>query len=231
MLGNLVKSEVETFYSQLKTDSLFFRATEQGQVSEATLSLFISNLHYLVSHTPLHLQLAKRISTDRGHHKLATYFSQKIEEETGHDQWAATDLVSLKSTLPPSSQITGAMLSLVDTVESLIRRSPYLYLPYIFQAEYLTVIGAPEWFELLESRCHIDRSKVSIVANHAELDKHHAAEGVDFLNQELAQGASPDEVRTVLAETLNLYKNFLNEVIHATCARTTRTAKTPPPAA
>jgi hypothetical protein len=95
---------------------------------------------------------------------------------------------------------------------------PALLLAYIFLAEYLTVVVGGRWLRLLEERCGISQAKVTVVANHVELDRDHVAEGMHVLD-ELAGGRHlGPRMLEVVRESLRFYEAFWEEVLATTQA-------------
>ncbi len=180
MIGDALRLEVERYASRARrTNALYVRAQE-GTLEPRHLAAYLTGIHYLVLHTPIHLNLAMALATERGDADLARHYAHKLEEEQGHHAWAENDIERLSRTSlkAPSAGVHPSMTELVAYIETLIHEDPTLYLAYILFAEYLTVILGPEWLELLESRCGIPRTSMSVVDNHATLDQEHVGEGL-----------------------------------------------------
>src|ERR1044071_2280482 len=111
------------------------------------LGRYLRSLHFLIQNTMDHLSVAEESARSKGRERLASHFALKKVEETGHDQWAETDMQNLGDKFGPPipHDPTPEMRAIVDANADIVRDDPYLYLVYMFFAEYLTVAMGPEW--------------------------------------------------------------------------------------
>jgi len=193
---NEIKSRIEQFAKGMQKSHPIFVKAARGEINRAQIERYLKSIHFLVGHTPVHLKLAARRSSELREPALELWFRSKFGEEIGHDQWAADDLrrVSGNTAATQGEDVLPAMKELISEIEAAIERDPKLYLSYIFLAEYLTVLAGPPWLVLLERHCGIPRASMTVVGNHAELDKEHVASA----SRELGDLIEPDDVPRLL---------------------------------
>ena len=192
-----------------RTNALFTRASA-GELSPAMLSNYLFNMRILVQHGPEHLARAHRVALQRGHDELAAHYAEKREEELGHHVWAENDLglVEARFGARPHGRPCPGLLQLLRFIEDTIDRDPRLYLPYLLLAEYLIVLRVDEWLALLEARCGIPKEMVTILGAHAELDRHHTAEGIAVIDRFASEPALRAPMRQVVADALERFEAF-----------------------
>lgn len=212
MIAEILKRDIEEFYQKtLKQNPLFIKIMD-GTVSMEEVGQFITDIHYLISHTPVFLEYAEQTAKRQGQTQLAAYFAEKIQEEDGHDQWAESDLNLIKMHHKISQKkVSKSMNSLVRRLEELIGQKADYYVPYIFFAEYFTVIATPPAVTALKKNLNIDPMMLSVFIKHAEIDKHH----VEFGMREIDGLYRPEELsafRSVLTEVFIKYGEVGEEV-------------------
>jgi pyrroloquinoline quinone (PQQ) biosynthesis protein C len=79
-------------------------------------------------------------------------------------------------------------------------------------AEYLTVLLGPPWLALLEERCGIPQSSMTVIANHAEEDRHHVEEALDEIDALVADPRKLRRMREVLLDSCGHFDRFCEEV-------------------
>lgn len=206
-----MKRKVEAYWASMKEQSPFQQALSKGSLTPQWVQGFLVNVHYLVQHTPAHLHLAILMAEHRNETALRDFFVVKYEEELGHDEWAKADLSKLKVQLPQdfsTAEIDPAMIQLVNSIESLIERDPFLYLPYIFFAEYLCVIAGPEMSTNIVEKCGYPPGSLSIVENHAELDIEHVDEWEEVIHDLVDTDQYAATFMTVLDECMAHHKRY-----------------------
>lgn len=184
MIGDALRLEVERYASRARrTNALYTRARE-GSVLPRHVAAYLTGIHYLILHTPVHLNLAKARAAERGDVELARHYAHKLGEESGHHVWAESDMEHLAETSVDAtcSGVHQSVKDMVQYVEAVINEDPSLYLAYILFMEYVTVILGPEWIDLLESRCGVPRASMSVIDNHATLDRGHVDEGLAVID-------------------------------------------------
>jgi len=174
----------------------------------------LASVLYLVRHTPLHLALARDVATRSGQRELAAFFDDKLAGEAGHDVWAENDLTALSRRFLLEAEVApaSAIVALVRDLEALIRRDPAAYLPYIFFAEYVTVLVGPFWVSMLDERCGVPAQTLSVVSQHAELDREHIREGREAIDRLLASTQEPALLAT-LALSMRHFTAFCDELL------------------
>src|SRR5688572_17634021 len=95
MIAHSLKIEIEDYATRLLRSSRLFQLAKQGAITPRTVTAYLFNIRYLIRHTPVYLELARRESEARGWPALARYFAGKAAEEHGHDTWAENDLASV----------------------------------------------------------------------------------------------------------------------------------------
>ena len=94
-------------------------------------------------------------------------------------------------------------------------RDPTLHLSYMLFAEYFVALLGPEWLKLLEERCGVARSSMTFVANHAELDRDHAEEAFDLIDELVSDPRKLAPMRQVVVETIAAFDDFCDEMVRA----------------
>ena len=183
--------------ARARDERRLYRGAAEGALTRESLALYLSNVHALVRHTPLHLSRAHRRAKEAGRETLVAHFAQKLAEEQGHDAWAEADLASVAAA-GARTDLLPSMRDWLDGLVSIIDEDPDLYLAYILFAEYLTVLVGAEWLELLESRCGIPTSAMTVVANHVELDREHVDDALHCIDALVADPRKLPRMREVL---------------------------------
>lgn len=213
MIAAQLKKDIESFYQRCLKENPLFTRIMNGEVTVTEISQFTTDILYLISHTPIYLQLAEKIAREKNMGRIANYFEEKITEEEGHDEWAKNDLSKMKkSHAVNSTSVSGAMKKLVSYIEKTIRENPNNYVPYIFFAEYFTVIATPPLVGALKKNMQFDESMLSVFTNHAELDKHHVAEGMTAIDSIYSGKNDLQGFQKTLSEIFELYLGVGREV-------------------
>jgi hypothetical protein len=215
MIAASLQVEIERHARQMRLENPLLRRAHAGTLAPEHVSAYLAGIHDLVAHTPLHLARARRVAQERGADRLAAHFARKLGEEEGHEAWAAQDLALVGAMRRPQVAVgaSRAMGDLVDYVASVLERDPAHYLAYVLVAEYVTVLLGPEWVDALESRCGITRTAMTVIGNHAELDRAHTQEAFDDLDELVADPRALPAMRQVVAESLALFAAFCAEVV------------------
>jgi hypothetical protein len=213
MIGNVLKSDIDRYASEIRRSSRLLALAKSGGLTPAMVGRYFSGIAYLIERTQTHLRLARDLAAERGAKELARYFDQKVEEEAGHEEWAHSDLDHLDSHYgePMPREPAPGILSLVRAIEDGIRRDPHVYLAYTFFAEYVTVTLGPEWVAALEEACGVPRQGMTVQTRHIELDKKHAADGAVEID-ELVDEDGVDALRAMLSRTMTLFSEFCDDV-------------------
>jgi len=214
MIGDALRIEIETFAKECRSHRLF-RMAEDGLVNVSCVRDYLTNIHYLISHTPICLRRARDNAAALHREPLARHFAHKLEEEDGHDEWAESDLESLTQTaeMPAvTANVTPGMRALVEFILETIDTDPDLYLAYILFAEHFTVVMGPEWIKLLDERCGIPSSSLSVVANHAELDKEHVEEALGCIDDLVGDPRKLPRLRETLLTSMELFGRFCSDI-------------------
>lgn len=206
-----MRRSIESYWDHLQTADPYNRSILEGTLQPEMLSHFLVNVHVLVQHTPIHLRLAEKICAEKGLDDLGSYYQLKFVEESGHDKWAEADMIRLKKQKKNVTIVGTTDKSMKDFllhIEGLIRKDPYLYLPYIFFAEYLTVLYGPKMNKALIENCGYLPHSMTVIENHAELDKEHVNEWEDVIAEIVDEELYREPFLAVLSETIRLHKEF-----------------------
>ena len=211
-IGPILLDGIERCAIELVNHPLMRRA-EQGNVAPSTVARYLSSVHYLVRHTPPHLQLALDSARRNGDAQLVNYFERKLEEEQGHDRWAEADIAELsqKFALASVPEPSLAMKALVAFVEARLRSEPASYVVYVLFAEYITVLVGPTWTSALQRHCGIPIDALSVVTRHAILDQDHVASALSEIEPLLAR-ANPERMLEMLEQSIRHFREFCDDL-------------------
>lgn len=218
MIAAALQVLIETHASTMRRDNALLRRAAAGTLGPDHVARYLAGIHQLILQTPLHLQRARRRAAELGDTALARHFAHKLSEEVGHDAWAESDLaqVAPMRRVPAPAATSPAMAELIGYVGSLVDERPSLYLAYILVAEYMTVLLGPEWIALLETRCAIPASAMTVIGNHAELDKAHTQEAFDHVDALVGDPSALPLLRDVVRTSLAMFERFCREVVDLT---------------
>jgi hypothetical protein len=213
MIANALRDEIDQYAHRMRTENpIFFRA-EDGTLRYSAIAFYLANVRELLRHSPRQLARARGNARASGDVALALHFQHKLEEEVGHDRWADDDLRTLRDRTDVANAAVGpAMRTQIGWIDQIIEEDPALFLAYILFAEYLIVLLGPEWLGLLESRCGIPRSSMTVIGKHAELDKDHVDEAMDEIDRLVADPKKLRRMREVVVEATQLFQRFCEEV-------------------
>lgn len=215
MLDTLLKENIERYCHRAReTNPLFVRA-RKGELSPQHIHTYLTNVLFLIRHTPPYLQLARQRSAQLGLKDLEAFYASKLGEEQGHDAWAESDISKLKQAFrleqaPPG--VSASMRELVLYLETVIERDPALYLPYILLAEYSTVLIGPSFLNDLREKCGIPPEMMSVIGNHAELDRNHVIDDLAAIGKLLESKKSHEPFLDVFQHSSRLYEQFCRDI-------------------
>jgi len=214
MIGNALRAQIVEYAVEMRRSNPLFYKAEDGTMTSQNISRYLANVHYLITHTPIHLARARDGARARGDHALATHYAHKIGEEVGHDEWAERDLSRVAPLLaaPVKREVNASMRGLVEYIARVIDEDPALYLAYILFAEHLMVVGGPDWLQLLEERCGIPRTAMTVVGNHVDLDREHVEEALESIDDLVGDPRKLPRMRRVVAEAIAHFERFCTQV-------------------
>lgn len=217
MIAEILKSDIDAYADELRNGPLLC-AARNGDVTAEMVGSYLASVQVLLEHTPVHLGYAKRRAETLGLARLAEFFDQKMQEEKGHDRWAAADRDRLERSLGRAArqEPLPAIRRLLESTERAIERSPHHYLAYIFFAEYLIVVLGPEWVDSLVA-CGVPRDALTAITHHVELDQGHAAEDCRIIDSLIEDASWLDPLRSTLKTTMECFSDFF-DAIHARAA-------------
>src|SRR3954447_6609950 len=106
MISEILRTDIESFASRLRTSNRLFDRTRQGAVTPMAISTYLANMTYLIQEALAILCDAEKRACQMGRSDLAAFYNHKIVEENGHHEWAQNDIASLNalfSVHPPSN--------------------------------------------------------------------------------------------------------------------------------
>lgn len=224
MIGASLKADLDRYAVAMDHRNALFMGAAEGRLTADKVGFYLSNVRLLLQHTPVHLERARARAVVLGHHELAEYFAQKWAEERGHHRWAEDDLQRLEEELQviTTGDYASGLLGWLHFLEETIERDPTDYLAHILFAEYLIAVRGPEWLALIEERCGVPVRMMTAVANHAELDKEHADEGIAAIDRLVSDPEKLAAMRSVLERVLGYFDEFSDQVMafEGTCKST-----------
>lgn len=178
MISDALRTDIEKWVAQRDQNPLL-RMAQQGTLTAAMIMRYIANATHMVRLTPGHILTARDGARAAGDEALASHYQHKFDEEVGHARWGERDLESLKrlASAPADPSVTVATQELAKYLADSIALDPATYLAYLAFSEHITVALGPELLTLVEERCGIPRSSLSLIENHVELDIEHVEEG------------------------------------------------------
>jgi hypothetical protein len=214
MIAAALRAELDQFIVRVRRQNPLFCQARDGTLTRDTITRYLTNLHHLLVHSPVHLARGRDRARGLGHGSLAKHYDHKLGEEIGHEVWAEHDIERLSADAAPprSADLVPAVHELLAFIAAIIEEDPSLYLSYALFAEGLTVIVGPEWLQLLEERCGIPRSSMTVVANHAEQDREHVDEALDQIDDLVGDPRKLPRMRAVLLESMARFDRFCDEI-------------------
>ena len=226
-LARTLKQAIDA-WGEAQRQSPLMALARQGALPPRAVALYLTSLQELFVQSQLNLREALRLTEATGQKALAEYFRVKTHEEHGHEQWAASDLGKMPSSVTGDLAPTAASRHLAQLQRQLLAEHPLCFVVYVVWAEYLTVLLGDEWFDAL-AVCGYTRSGLSAVSNHVAADRMHASEG--FLALDELWGGEPglQKLLNSFEQARRLFEEFCDEICQV--ARLGVTTCTPPAAA
>jgi len=214
MIGNALRVEIDRYAVEMRRSNPLFTRAEDGTLTADCIATYLANIHYLICYTPAYLARARDRAAALGDAELAAHYQHKRGEEVGHEAWAERDLerVAPRALRPVERQAVPSMHELVAYLADLIDHDPVLYLSYILFAEHLLVVLGPEWLEMLETRCGIPRSSMTVIGNHIELDKEHVEAALEQIDLLVGDPSKLPQMRRALRATMTYFDRFCVEI-------------------
>jgi len=217
MIADILRRDIDTYADDLRKRPLLIAARNRAVTAEMVGS-YLASVQVLLAHTPVHLRYARDRAEGLGLSRLVAFFNEKMQEEQGHDQWAAGDRERLAASFGniARQEPLPAIRRVIESTERAIERSPYEYLAYILFAEYLTVILGPEWVQSLVT-CGVPREALTAITNHAELDQDHVVEDCRVIDALIEDASLLESLRGTLQTTMARFSEFF-DAVHACAA-------------
>jgi len=214
MIANALRVEIERYAARMKSSNPLFWKAADGTFTSEYLVSYLTNVRHLVWHAQRFLDRGRARALVVGDLQLAEYYRNKLGEELGHETWADRDIqrVTGASRAPVNPDILLSAQDMVRFLGAVIDEDPALFLSYMLFAEYLIVLLGPEWLQMLEERCGIPRSSMTIIGNHIELDREHVEEALDQIDALVGDPRKLPRMRAVLLDVLAYFDRFCAEV-------------------
>ena len=163
MISNALRTDIEAWTGR-KHQNALFAAASAGQLTKPMVTRYIANVTQMIRLTCPNLELARDGARARGDEPLAHHYQVKFDEELGHAVWGESDLESLTSlSAAPDTSITPAFRELAALLVRGIAEDPSTYLCYLAFTEYVTALVGPEFLEIVEGRCGVPRSSMTVI--------------------------------------------------------------------
>jgi pyrroloquinoline quinone (PQQ) biosynthesis protein C len=217
MIADALRVAIEAYAASAENTNALLRCAARGRMTPAMLSSYLFNAQHFVAATPRLLALARDRARALGNEALAEHFAKKLGEEVGHDRWAEEDRrrVEGRFGVKAGAEVSPAIQAYLEYLEEIILRDPILYLAYLLFGEYHVVLMGPKWLALIEGRCNIPASMVSVIGKHAELDKDHTCEGFEAVDRLVPDPAMLRPMRAVIQRSIDLFERFCAEMTGA----------------
>ena len=214
MIGDALGVEIAAYAVEMRRTNPLFTKAQDGTLTADRIASYLANIHHLIRYTPIYLARARDRARALGDERLAAHYQHKRGEEVGHDAWAERDLerVSAQTMRPVARDVVPAIRDLVAYLADMIDEDPTLYLAYILFTEQLIVLLGPEWLMLLEERCGIPRSSMTVIDNHAELDKEHVEEALEQIDDLVGDPKKLAKMRDALRASIAFFHRFCVEI-------------------
>jgi hypothetical protein len=180
-LARTLKLEIDAWGEKQRRSQLIGLA-RSGSLTPRAVALYLTTLQELFTQSQRNLHHARALSEALQLPELVAYFRGKTHEEHGHEQWAASDLTKLPTSVADGLVPAGGGMRLAQLQKALLEEHPMCFVVYVVWAEYLTVLLGDEWLDAL-AVCGYERTALSAVSNHVEADRAHAAQAFEVLDQ------------------------------------------------
>lgn len=214
MIANALRVDIERYAASVRQKNALFTKAADGSLKREMVAGYLENLRYLISHTATHFARGRDIARARGDEALALHCDARRLEEVGHDRWAENDLADIAPSLPapPSKEITPSMRALVDHLAERIEVDPTLYLAHCLFAEYLTVIIGPDFVRLLDEKCGVAKTSMTVIDKHVDLDRAHVEHALDEIDELVTDPRKIGPMRETARASMAFFEAFCAEV-------------------
>lgn len=216
MISEALRTDIERFAIEMEHENALYVGALEGRITAPIMARYLQNVRHLIAATPYFMERARDRALADGNEALAGYFTEKWAEELGHDAWADSDLKRLERRFGEQAVVDGvepSLLALLRFLEEEIDRDPVRYVAYVLFAEYHVVLMGPKWIAALRERCDIPPSMITVIGNHAELDKKHTAEGFELVDRLVTDPAKLAPMRRTMRRAMDLFQQYSAEVV------------------
>ncbi len=213
MIADALRVEVERYAALMPYQSPLYARALEGRLTRTHITCYLTNMRAVIARSIPHLYRAAELAETRGDLALAEHLRQKASEEVGHEAWADHDIEAVSNRLHVIEPPLAATRSLIDFIESTIEEDPTLYLSYMLFVEYLIVLLGDGWLAVLEERCGIPTSSMTVVANHVEADRHHTEEALDRIDDLVDDPRKLDRMREIMLASIAHFQRFTCAVV------------------
>jgi hypothetical protein len=214
MIADALKIAIEHQARSSRTHNALWSSASEGRASPQAIARYLASLRHMIGGTSICLRRARDRALAHGRPELADYFVAKLAEEDGHVVWADEDVVVHEHRFGTAVQApVEAMKRMLQRNLELIDRDPELYLAYIFWAEYFTVLVGGGFAQMLVERCGMPLEALTCLTKHVELDVDHAEEGMELIDELVADPARVGPLRAVIDETGALFELACRQMV------------------
>jgi hypothetical protein len=210
-IAERMKQAIELYAAELATKTQLAEIAQRGELTPRAMALYLESLRYLFQHTQRHLTLAAARCERLGRRRLAEYFRCKSAEEQGHDRWAINDLSRLPAKAVAGVRPAPAVRALVELQARFIQEEPLCFVAYLQWAEYFSVHVGDAWLDAL-AKSGYQRSQVSAIDKHLELDRDHAAIGFRQIDELVEGGTDPASLLGAIEQAGAVFARLCDEI-------------------
>jgi hypothetical protein len=215
MIADALRHEIELHADRARTGNRLLHLVRDGRVEPEAIGRYLVMLRYMIGNTPGNLMRATERAAENGRPDLAAYYTEKLAEEDGHEQWAIDDLAVFQGAygFRPDPEPVPATVELQTFLENIIEVDPVLYLSYVFWAEYFVVLVGGEYVQCLVERCGLPPAALTCLANHVVLDDGHTDENIEAIDRLVGDPRYLVRMREVLRRAMELFDRSTEQMI------------------
>lgn len=210
-ISTLLKEQTETWSADVLQNSRLTTLARTGRLSSRAMAVYLESMRYLLSSSERNLARAARRAHDLGQVELERYFQAKVGEEQGHDAWVADDLEQLPEAARARISPTRSIVALSALQGHLIDRDPICFVAYVAWAEYTTALAGDGFLDALAGSGY-ERTQVSSMAKHVDLDRDHAPAGLFELDRLWRGTPDAHTILSGIAQARQFFEGFFDEV-------------------
>lgn len=178
---------------------------------------YLAQTFFYVSHSVKLLKYALERTKDA---KLKQHLAQHINEETGHEKWALSDLKNLGYDIKNFSELPSTQNLYSSIYEGIDRDGALAIVGYAMALESISASKGPEIGNRLKSTWGAKCS--SFVASHGDKDQGHNQENIQLLD--FFSNQDSHKLEKYVVDSLQHFNDFLLGVWHFSRTRSSKSA-------